>query len=710
MFRPIPMMRVSLVVLARDERKVLMYLGQQGVLQLARSQVEPDTACRDHHEKLAHCADLLARCGKLRQALDCPTCRLLKNKQSPQDGSAGTPRPTENQEISQGRAKPPAEPRLFQQADRDAAAGHFETATELITQLETQATDLLSSRQRLLARKNELSSLCERAAKYRDLDLPLDRLDRSSFLHFVIGSLPPGNLESLQDKLGATVAVMPSPGIGGQQPVIIMTTPQRRAALAPLLDELGFHPESLPATGGLNADALYAQSFNGQKQVTAEFTQVEEKLLSLSITAAESLTVIEDVVNLERRLLEASQTFARTESSILLNGWMPEPEAPSVVAGVKSLTQGHCVAETTVPDPASAEPVPTLLRPSRWARPFSRLVAAYGLPEYWELEPTLFVAISYILMFGMMFGDAGQGAILALGGLAALRLGRSATIQDAGLLLLLGGLSSIVFGILYGSYFGIPALKSLALWRDPLEGDPLHLMLAAVGMGVVVISLGLALNIINRFRQDDALGGILGRFGIAGLIFYWGALILLAKSATIRSHGLMAAALILFLALPMAGWMLKGPIERALRRNLATDDGNLDTTARVAPRPPENLDREGRVPPRPDVISEFFESIIGAFEGALMYLANTTSFVRLAAYAMSHAALLMAVFTVADTVKHSGPMGGAWGVVVVILGNAVAIILEGTIAAVQALRLEYYEFFGKFFSGTGQPFTPFRLT
>ena len=116
------------------------------------------------------------------------------------------------------------------------------------------------------------------------------------------------------------------------------------------------------------------------------------------------------------------------------------------------------------------------------------------------------------------------------------------------------------------------------------------------------------------------------------------------------------------------------------------------------------------MPPRPDVISEFFESIIGAFEGALMYLANTTSFVRLAAYAMSHAALLMAVFTVADTVKHSGPMGGAWGVVVVILGNAVAIILEGTIAAVQALRLEYYEFFGKFFSGTGQPFTPFRLT
>jgi V/A-type H+-transporting ATPase subunit I len=93
----------------------------------------------------------------------------------------------------------------------------------------------------------------------------------------------------------------------------------------------------------------------------------------------------------------------------------------------------------------------------------------------------------------------------------------------------------------------------------------------------------------------------------------------------------------------------------------------------------------------------------------LGYFANTISFVRLAAYAMSHAALLLSAFLMADAVKHFPVAGSLLGVLVIILGNAVAIALEGIIASVQALRLEYYEFFGKFFSGGGQPFKPFRL-
>jgi V/A-type H+-transporting ATPase subunit I len=103
------------------------------------------------------------------------------------------------------------------------------------------------------------------------------------------------------------------------------------------------------------------------------------------------------------------------------------------------------------------------------------------------------------------------------------------------------------------------------------------------------------------------------------------------------------------------------------------------------------------------------ESFVGAFEGILSYLANTISFVRLAAYAMSHAALLVAAFMVAAQVSGSSMVGGLWSVIIVIFGNIVAIVLEGIIASVQALRLEYYEFFGKFFSGKGQPFEPFRL-
>lgn len=103
------------------------------------------------------------------------------------------------------------------------------------------------------------------------------------------------------------------------------------------------------------------------------------------------------------------------------------------------------------------------------------------------------------------------------------------------------------------------------------------------------------------------------------------------------------------------------------------------------------------------------ESCVGAFEAILSYLANTISFVRLAAYAMSHAALLFAAFMVAKEVKGIPFVGGGISIVIIILGNFVAIVLEGVIASVQALRLEYYEFFGKFFSGSGKPFEPFYI-
>ncbi len=103
------------------------------------------------------------------------------------------------------------------------------------------------------------------------------------------------------------------------------------------------------------------------------------------------------------------------------------------------------------------------------------------------------------------------------------------------------------------------------------------------------------------------------------------------------------------------------------------------------------------------------ESLVSAFEGVLLYFANTVSFVRLAAYAMSHAALLMATFMLAAEVGRLPTGGPVLSVLVVVLGNLVAIFLEGIVASVQALRLEYYEFFGKFFSGEGKPYKPFCL-
>ncbi len=154
------------------------------------------------------------------------------------------------------------------------------------------------------------------------------------------------------------------------------------------------------------------------------------------------------------------------------------------------------------------------------------------------------------------------------GGLILLLTSRRAALRDAGLLLLFAGGSSMIFGALYGSCFGLEQFKKYALWHDPLAGDPMSLMLAAIEIGIVLISLGLILNIINHLRHGDFIGALLDKFGAAGAVFYWGALALAAKSAAIRAHGLFTPLILLLAALALA-WMLKEPLELAHRRNFS---------------------------------------------------------------------------------------------------------------------------------------------
>jgi V/A-type H+-transporting ATPase subunit I len=395
---------------------------------------------------------------------------------------------------------------------------------------------------------------------------------------------------------------------------------------------------------------------------------------------------MERAVDTELRLLSAQESFPHTAATVLMTGWVPAAELPLVEQRLQELTNGRCVVESTPPDDLSDAEIPVLLRHPRLLRPFEMLTTGYGVPGYRELEPTLFVAITFVLMFGMMFGDVGHGAVLLLGGLAAVIAGRARKVRDLGVLMGLGGASSMIFGWIYGSFFGLEFFKKYALWRDPLEGDPMALMRAAVGVGVVIVSIGLVLNMVNRFRKRDYAGGFLDKFGVVGALFYWGGLALMLKYAALKRHGLDGMALVLVVALPLTIWVLKEPVAHVIRSR----------------RAPDGAEGGG------NLFEAVMESGVEAFEAVLGYMANTISFVRLAAYAMSHAAILMATFVMAAEVKQMAG-GGVFSVLVIIAGNLVAILLEGVIASVQALRLEYYEFFSKFFAGDGQVFAPFRL-
>ncbi len=685
MFRAVPMMRLRAVVLERDERAVLKGLGRLGAVQLTHTQAGPDTAPlvpRDRSEEAARCGRIRSRVEELRRSI----------------GS----QPASIEPRGKGAATPSTTPR--------GKAMTLSLAEAKLSSIEERVAGPLQGRRRLAERQRELSDTCARTSSYRGLGISLDRDERSPFLHFVAGSLPLENLEDVKARVGEGAVLFPLRRRNERQSLVVATTSRRLRALENTLEQAGFQREILPAAHGTTVDALCDEAEREGEQVAAELTGLDGELHALAAEFAQPLREIEVLVDVECRLLEAAQSIPRTEAAILIVGWVPAHAMPALTQRMEEITEGRYALETAPPDGGAEGQVPVLLRHSWLVRPFEMLVSTYGLPGYREVEPTIFVALSYVLMFGMMFGDAGHGLVLASCGLLAMRLGASGKVRDFGLLLLFGGSSSIVFGVIYGSYFGIGPFKKYALWHDPLEGDPLRLMFATIGFGVAMISLGLILNIINRFRRGDVIGGFLDKFGLAGLLFYWGTLALLTNKAFFASQGLMGLSIGVFLVLPMVGWVVKEPMEHVLSHRAA---GRTEISDRSRTEMPGSNRTEvsggSQTVVSGGMMTAVMESFVGAFEAILSYLANTISFVRLAAYAMSHAALLVAAFMLAAQVGGVSVGGGLWSVLVAIMGNAIAIVLEGIIASVQALRLEYYEFFGKFFSGNGKPFEPFLL-
>ncbi len=526
----------------------------------------------------------------------------------------------------------------------------------------------LKRRAELEAELPGLLEAARRAAPYRGLALPCGGRGLD-FVCLRAGSLPAPPAGGSWGGVPRLSALLVLASGGGRAEVLALAPKSSEAELDAWLSRLGFAAAAAGGPGPTLGD-LAAGAAARAGAAAAELRRFSDGVRALARAAAGPLAAASLALAEAGALAKAGALAGRTARTAVLSGWVPASQAGRAGRALTEACGGLCAAESRPPERGSSPPV--LLAQPRLLKPFAALVGAYGLPRYGGLDPTVFAALSFLPMFGMMFGDCGHGAVVGLAGLWLALRGRPG-LRAAGWGVFACGLSSVFFGLLYGSFFGLEGFKKYALWRDPLAGDPLALIKAALAGGAAVITLGLILNIYSRLRSGDLAGALLGRFALAGLVFYWGAL-----SAA-------AGLLSLAAAMPVVGagvlcWVAGGLVQ------------GLEPGA-------EGSGRAGA----------FAAAAIGAFEGALLYLANTVSFVRLAAYALSHAALLAAALSLRTAADGIWGKGCLAGVLALAAGNAAAIGLEGLVASVQALRLEYYEFFGKFFETGGRPFRPFAL-
>ncbi|NOY80824.1 MAG: hypothetical protein GXP31_07440 [Kiritimatiellaeota bacterium] len=656
MFRPVEMIKVHVLVLEKYLDAVTRALGESGFVHLV-------DAAAESREGLLGGVDREKDIRELERL--CRICDALIDSLSVRRRPFKTETPPE----------PLAQARTFiEQVQAD-----FEAEDDAIN-------DLI----------NESGALVQQAARlelYPFRRIRLEALKDLHHLYMATGRLAPRALSEAALALEDRALLLHDYDESiKQERVLVLSSRRSRWAVESALKKAGFEPEELPVEFDASPDEEKERVQGRLNEIRRAVEEHRRHVLQLGQRHGKRLTALYTQLSEALSMARAQQQFGKAARIYCISGWAPRDAEADARRRVAGASDGTGIVEVLTPKEdervrRGEVQVPVKFPSIRALRPFQKLVTAYGPPRYEEVEPSLFLALSFVLMFGMMFGDVGQGLVVLALGAYFLRSTRPAIrrLRDVGYLLLFCGGSAVVFGVLYDSFFGreeiisrIPGLDRFVLVH-PLQ-NVMILFKTAVVVGVVLISAGVLINIVNKFRAGHYFEGVFDKFGVIGIVFYWGSLGLGLKAAMAnRIHGYEVW---LFIVLPLALLFLHKPLEGIVRHR-------------------KRLIEE-------DWLGFLLGSSIEVMETLTTFLGNTVSFVRLAGFALAHAALCMAVYSLADMLRGV-PGSGLWGGLIILAGNVFVILLEGMVVAIQGIRLEYYEFFSKFFSGDGVLYAPFRL-
>jgi V/A-type H+-transporting ATPase subunit I len=522
-----------------------------------------------------------------------------------------------------------------------------------------------------------------------------------TFIALRIGELPSGRMETLQKELDQIPSVILPVARKEKSTQLLLISMKRDAGrIEPLLDRLGWKEVVLSREIGDLSTDVTSDVQRRIAKLKEEDEQLEGKKRGVVIQNREALIHIWHQLAMHEQFYKIQTYFRKTSRTVMFSGWLPSEQRSSLVERLEKATNGRCYLEWHDPRDLSEDEIvrlkpPVQLHNPKAFAPFQMLVTNFSIPEYGTVDPTFFVVFAYLIMFGLMFADVGQGAVLAGFGLFGSFLFREAKtgIRNLAKLIVWCGLSSILFGALFGSYFGMSWLPPL--WFDfhgvvtgvhsgnALVQDLFDILAISIYFGMGIIGVGLLFNWINLVRQRKWGPLVLDKGGIVGGWIYGGGVY--AAFYMVR-HGYKELPspehLLLLVGIPALLLFFKAPI---LSRNKKPF-----TVFSLL-----NVGMEGIV------------ELLEVFSG---YLSNTLSFLRVAGLGIAHVSLMAAFFELARMATPGG--SGKYTIVsilILIIGNVIVIGLEGLSAGVQSLRLNYYEFFTKFLRGSGEAYSPISL-
>lgn len=434
-------------------------------------------------------------------------------------------------------------------------------------------------------------------------------------------------------------------------------------------------------------DFVHGTPESAQESLKMEIDVAEQNLKNIEAEIAaiikvniNKLSTIKGELIFLNMIYDAKKYVVGLGDKISITGFVQNKDVKRVEEKFKDL-EGVEV-EFMPPDSDKRLTPPTKLKNSWFAKPFGSFVEMYGLPGYFDIDPTPVVAITYSLLFGMMFGDLGHGLVLALFGFLLYKKTKGALAAIAVRI----GLVSALFGLLYGSFFGneeilTPLFTNVLGFNDKLIHimDPeftMTLLISTVALGSIIIVSSMILNMIINIRKKNHAELFFSHNGVAGLMFYLYVLAAVVGSLTGSFDILNPLMIVFFVVLPLTMVVLKHPFDRLFKGKKMF---------------PESI------------FGFFIEAFFELFEVILSYITNTMSFLRVGGFVLAHAGLMLVVYTLMDM-----STGFAGQSIIFIVGNLFVMALEGLLVGIQVLRLEFYEMFSRYFEGNGIQFKTFE--
>ena len=553
-------------------------------------------------------------------------------------------------------------------------------AIDIIGEVDGSLTDLRGKKGELDGEITRLRTAMRKIEPYQGLEYDLKSILDFRFISYRFGKLPKEYFERFITYVDEnTGAIFLKSGedeayVYGVYFVSEKESHKVDATYASMHFERLFIPDEYSGTPQAAYKILSEQLTEKEKEIA----EVEKAMADLLAREGGSLLAAEKKIRDLSANFDVRRMAACTESKkntfYILCGWMDAKDVENFRNDIAGDPKVACVV-TEDEKKVSATP-PTKLKNPAFFKPYEMYVKMYGLPNYNEFDPTILVALTYSFIFGIMYGDVGQGLCLMIGGFLLYRKKHS----DLAGIIGMAGIFSTVFGFMFGSIFGFEDVIP-ALWLRPREemitlpgvGSINTILVCAIVFGMFLTLVTMVLHIMNYAKQKNTEEMYFGTNSAAGIIFY--GLVVLMIVLVFSGHKIPAAGLFgTLVALSALAMFFKEPLTKIIKKEKGPKiEGGLVMF----------------------LVQGFFEM----FEVCLSYFSNTLSFVRIGAFAVSHAAMMSVVLMLAGAEN-----GGSPNWIVVILGNLFVMGIEGLIVGIQVLRLEFYELFSRYYRGDGKPF------